>query len=312
MDARTAACDDPVIRWLLAGDPAIRWQTLSDLLGAPADEVERERSRVEREGWGAALLDLQDPEGSWGGAVWKPEDRDATDTVVLLLALFGATGERTHAAVDRAASLEWGEEWGRSPLFDGEVEPCINGRILTAAAAHGRVSDVLVTKLLDGQQSDGGWNCYAETRDDPGSFHSTICVVEALAAIREATGRDDLSDPLRRGQEYLLERRLMRRRSTGELIDDSWLAFSFPYYWHYDVLRGLDHLRASGLQYDDRAAEAVDLVRSKRLPDGRWTLDAVLSGRPALPLEPVGAPSRWNTLRALRVLDWAATAHPHS
>ncbi|MGO4594536.1 hypothetical protein AB4Z18_12015 [Leifsonia sp. 2TAF2] len=306
MDTGRWMRDDPVVGWLLEGDPAIRWQTLRDLVGAPAEEVAAERARVETEGWGARLLDLQDDSGTWGGTVWKPEDRDATDDVLLLLALLGAAGERTGAAVDRAASgVDWGEEWGRSPLFDGEVEPCINGRVLTAAAAFGRTSDVLVRKLLDGQQTDGGWNCYAESRDDPGSFHSTICVVEGLAAVRQTSGRADVAEPLRRGQEYLLARGLMRRRSTGELIDQAWLSFSFPFYWHYDVLRGLDHLRASAVPYDDRAAEAVDVVLGARGTDGRWALAAPLPGRPAVAFEAVGEPSRWNTLRALRVLDWA-------
>ncbi|WP_374007395.1 hypothetical protein [Leifsonia sp. LS-T14] len=306
MTAATANRNDPTIAWLLEGDPAIRWQTLRDLLGAPPEEVAAERARVEREGWGAQLVALQDPEGTWGGTVWKPEDRDATDTVVLLLAQLGATGERTRAALDRtAAGVDWGEEWGHSPFFDGEVEACINGRVLTAAAPYGHATEVILGKLLELQQDDGGWNCYAESRSDPGSFHSTICVVEALAAYRDAGGSTDVADALQRGQEYLLERSLLRRKSTGELIDEAWLDFRFPYYWHYDVLRGLDHLRASGVAYDDRAAEAVELVRSKRRPDGRWTLDALLAGRPAVRFETVGEPSRWNTLRALRVLDWA-------
>ncbi|MGH1548057.1 hypothetical protein ACRAWB_02305 [Leifsonia poae] len=305
------AVDDPTVVWLLEGDPSIRWQTLRDVVQAPDEEVAAERSRVEREGWGAALLDRQDASGAWGGTVWKPEDRDATDTIALLLALLGADGERTRAALDRtAAGVDWGEEWGRSPFFDGEVEPCINGRVLTAAAPYGHATETVLGKLLDTQQTDGGWNCYAETRDDPGSFHSTICVVEALAAYRDAGGPSDVAEPLRRGQEYLLERSLMRRKSTGELIDESWLDFRFPYYWNYDVLRGLDHLRASGVPYDDRAAEAVEVVRSKRGSDGRWTLDALLPGRPAVTFEAVGEASRWNTLRALRVLEWAGVQSP--
>ncbi|NUU05844.1 hypothetical protein HNO83_05715 [Leifsonia sp. C5G2] len=298
--------EDPVVEWLLGGDPAIRWQTLRDLVGAPEDEVRAERARVETEGWGAHLLDQQDASGTWGGTVWKPEDRDATDSVVLLLALLGADGDRTRAALDRtAAGVDWGEEWGHSPFFDGEVEPCINGRVLTAGAPYGHATETMLGKLLDTQQSDGGWNCYAETRDDPGSFHSTVCVVEALAAYRDAGGPTDVAEPLHRGQEYLLERGMMRRRSTGELIDEGWLAAAFPYYWRYDVLRGLDHLRTAGLPYDERAEEAVEVIARQRGADGRWTLNPPLPGRPAVALETVGEPSRWNTLRALRVLDWA-------
>lgn len=306
MGAGASGGDDETIAWLLEGDPSLRWQTLQDVVGAPTDVVATERARVEREGWGAELLARQDPSGTWGGTVWKPEDRDATDTVLLLLAQLGADGERTRAAAARTASgVDWGEEWDHSPFFDGEVEACINGRVLTAAAPLGFATETILGKLLEQQQTDGGWNCYADSRDEPGSFHSTICVVEALAAYRDAGGPTDVAEPLHRGQEYLLERGLMRRKSTGAIIDDAWLAFSFPVYWHYDVLRGLDHLRASGVPYDERAAEAVELVRSKRRPDGRWDLDAQLPGRPAVAFEPVGEPSRWVTLRALRVLDWA-------
>jgi hypothetical protein len=298
--------DDPRIRWLLEGDPAIRWQTLRDLVRVPDEEVARERALVETEGWGARLLDAQDAGGTWGGAVWKPEDRDATDSVMLLLALFGSDGERTRAAVERVADgVDWGAEWNHNPFFAGEVEPCINGRVLTAAAAFGRTPESLVELLLRGRQSDGGWNCYAETPDDPSSFHSTICALEGLAAYRDGGGPTDVGEALRRGQEYLLERGLMRRKSTGALIDEAWLDLSFPYYWHYDVLRGLDHLRASGTPFDDRAAEAVAHVVSRQQPDGRWLLDGVLPGRPAVEIETVGEPSRWITLRALRVLDWA-------
>ncbi|MGO4299493.1 hypothetical protein [Leifsonia sp. RAF41] len=306
MTAGASDVHDRTIDWLLDGDPSIRWQALRDLVGASDDEVATERARVEREGWGAQLLDLQDAAGTWGGTVWKPDDRDATDTVVLLLAQLGADGDRTRAALERtAAGVDWGEEWGHSPFFEGEVEACINGRVLTAAAPYGHATEVILGKLLDGQQTDGGWNCYAETPADPGSFHSTICVVEALAAYRDAGGQTDVSESLRRGQEYLLNRGLMRRLSTGELIDEAWLDFRFPNYWHYDVLRGLDLLRAAGVPFDDRVAEAVELVRSKRRPDGRWALDGLLCGRPSVAFETVGEPSRWITLRALRVLDWA-------
>ncbi|MDR6969839.1 hypothetical protein [Leifsonia shinshuensis] len=298
--------DDATVRWLLEGDPSIRWQTLRDVVGADPDEVAAEREKVERHGWGAQLLDAQDPGGTWGGTVWKPQDRDATDSVLLLLVLLGADCERTRAAAARTAEgVDWGEEWEHAPFFDGEVEPCINGRVLTAAAPLGFASETILGKLLDGQQTDGGWNCYADTLDDPGSFHSTICVVEALAAYRDAGGPTDVAEPLRGGQEYLLERGLMRRKTTGEIIDDAWLEFAFPYYWHYDVLRGLDHLRTAGVPYDDRLAEAVAHVASRRRPDGRWSLDRLLPGRPAVPMETVGEPSRWITLRALRVLDWA-------
>ncbi|MDN4614631.1 hypothetical protein P5G50_09215 [Leifsonia sp. F6_8S_P_1B] len=297
-----------VVGWLLEGDPAVRWQVRRDLLREHAAEWTNERERVAHEGWGAAVLDRQDADGTWGGAVWLPEDRTATDDALLLLATLGVRPRdaRVREAVERVkAGVDWGAEWDHHPFFVGEEEPCINGRVLTASAYFGEAREELVALLLSQQQDDGGWNCYARTRQEPGSFHSTICVLEGLAAYRDGGGPTDVRTALARGQEYLLERRMMRRLRDGVVPDEHWLAFHFPAYWHYDVLRGLDHLRAAGVPYDERAAEAVALVESKRLPDGRWLLDRVLPGRPLIDLEAVGEPSRMVTLRALRVLDWA-------
>ncbi|GIT81223.1 hypothetical protein LLS1_28920 [Leifsonia sp. LS1] len=297
-----------VTAWLLDGDPAIRWQTRRDLLGEPPSAWAEDRASVERTGWGAALLDAQDPSGTWGGAVWKPEDWDATDDTMLLLATLGAApdGPRMAEALRRVRQgVDWGEEWGRSPFFEGEVEPCINGRVLVAGAAFGSASERIVGLLLADQKDDGGWNCYSEDHADPGSFHSTICALEGLVAYRGAGGPTDVSAAIARGHAYLLDRALLRRKRDGTLIDEDWLTFRFPTYWRYDVLRGLDHLRAAGVPADDRVAEAVELVAGKRGADGRWLLEAAIPGRTIVTMEQVGEPSRWQTLRALRVLAWA-------
>lgn len=301
-------CRVDVIDWLLKGDPAIRWQVRRDLLREPGDVVAAERANVETEGWGAELLDLQREDGTWGDGVWTQRDRLGVDDAMLLLALLGAPaeGERTRIAVDRVVrQVDWGEEWRNHPFFDGEVEPCINGRVLVAGARFGHPSELIVERLMNEQQTDGGWNCYAQTRDDPGSFHSAICALEGLVAYRDAGGPTDVSATIDRGHEYLLSRGLMRRLNDHSIIKASWLEFSFPYYWAFDLLRGLDHLRAAGVPVDARATEAVDVVESRRQPDGRWLLDHQHSGRALLDLEVVGEPSRWNTLRALRVLEWA-------
>lgn len=298
-----------VMDWLMDGDPAIRWQVRRDLLHDPDDIVAAERANVETEGWGAELLDLQREDGTWGEGVWTQQDRLGVDDAMLLLALLGAPedGDRTRVAIDRVVQqVDWGDEWWNHPFFDGEVEPCINGRVLVAGARFGHPSELIVERLLNEQQTDGGWNCYAETRTDPGSFHSTICALEGLVAYRDAGGPTDVSGAIERGHEYLLTRGLMRRRSDGSLIDESWLESSFPYYWSFDVLRGLDHLRAAGVPADARVTEALDAVASRRQSDGRWLLDHQHSGRALLEMEDVGEPSRWNTLRALRVLEWAA------
>jgi hypothetical protein len=199
----------------------------------------------------------------------------------------------------------WGPEFGDSPFFEGEVEPCINGRVLATGAYFGEANDRLLDRLLHEQLEDGGWNCDAPP-SKRSSFHSTICVLEGLLEYEKAKGATTaLRDARLRGQEYLMERRMFRSQSTGAVIDPAWTQFSFPTRWHYDVLRGLDYLRSAGVEPDERLAEAIDLVERKRDSDGRWPLENPHAGKVHFDMEDgAGQPSRWNTLRGLRVLDW--------
>lgn len=197
-------------------------------------------------------------------------------------------------------------------FFDGEVEPCINGQVTAVGAYFGQDVHSLVDRLLSEQLSDGGWNCEAENGSTRSSFNTTICVLEALLEYeRLAGGGPEVSTARRRGEDYLLERGLMRRKSTGVLIDRDrkggavWSHFAFPTWWHYDVLRGLDYLRSAGVAADERLAEAIDLVISKCGRDGRWPLETRYPGEMLIEVDnDEGLPSRWNTLRALRVLRW--------
>ncbi|MGH3333898.1 MAG: hypothetical protein ACRDPJ_21610 [Nocardioidaceae bacterium] len=202
-----------------------------------------------------------------------------------------------------AANCRW--EYNGEPFFDGEVEPCINGRTVTLGAYFGADVEDIVTRLLSDQLDDGGWNCWTEVGDTVSSFHSTICVLEGLLEHERATGGSvELTAARRGGEEYLLERSLFRRRSTGEVAVEDWLKFSFPTRWHYDVLRGLEYFRTADVR-DPRLAEAIELVRAKRQVDGSWLLENTHRGAVHFQLEDGdGHPSRWNTLRASRVLDW--------
>ena len=301
----------------MAGDPAIRWQVLRDLVSAAPEEVSAERARVEHEGWGARLLAAQDPDGLWAGGACFPRDHDfgrggpqpwtATMHSLQTLQLLGLepssdSARRTMALV--AEHGRWEHEGQR--YFDGEVEPCINGRTIETGAHFGVDVAPLVERILEEQLEDGGWNCEAERGSVRSSFDTTINVLEGLLEFERTTGAAaDVGPARRRGEEYLLERSLFRRRSTGEVAAARYLDFPFPYYWRYDVLRALDHLRRSGATRDPRLREAVDVVRSRQPPDGRWLLDRILPGAVHFDLEDeVGGPSRWNTLRARRVLAW--------
>jgi hypothetical protein len=306
------------MRWLLDGDAAIRWQALRDLADARADDVAAERAKVATEGAGSRLLALQAPDGRWGGAAWN-RGWDSTMHVLSLLREMGLDAASTEArrAVglvrDRVTWRECGPEqtWG-NPFFAGEVEPCVNGQVAAAGAYFRQDVGKLVDRLLAEQLPDGGWNCEAERGSTRASFNTTICVLEALLEHERSFGVDtEIATARLRGQDYLLERHLFRRQSTGEVIErdrksgTSWMQFAFPTWWHYDVLRGLDYLRCAGVAPDARAAEAIELVASKRDAEGRWPLDVRYPGR--MPIETdegEGRPSRWNTLRALRVLRW--------
>jgi hypothetical protein len=317
----------PVIQWLLDADsdPAIRWQVLRDLTHAPAEEVAAERVRVATEGWGARLLALQRADGSWAGAAWN-RGWDSTMHVLTLLREMGLdpTSDEARRAIGRVRDnvvwQGWGPQGSDNPFFVGEVEPCINGQVAACGAYFGQDVQRIVGRLLSEQLPDGGWNCEAENGSTRSSFNTTICVLEALLEY-ELVGSDSgsraaviaVTEARVRGQEYLLERHLLRRRTTGEVIerdrkgDTVWTRFAFPTWWHYDVLRGLEYLRHANATPDERVAEAIALVESKRDGDGRWPLETQYPGTMPVELdEGEGRPSRWNTLRALRVLDWYA------
>jgi hypothetical protein len=302
------------MEWLLDADPAIRWQVLLDLTDASSEEVARERARVAHEGWGAQLLAAQGADGYWGVGATNPEW--VTLRALLLLRDMGLdpTSEEARRAVTRVrGNVTWqgvlpqDVAWHGKPLFAGEVEPCVNGRVVAIGAYFGEDAQDIVDRLLGEQMADGGWNCEAENGSTRGSFHTTICVLEGLLEYERATGGSPVMTAAReRGQEYLLERRMLRRVSSGDVIDPAWTHFAFPTGYHFDVLRGLDYLRSAGMRPDARMVEAIDLVASKRDAEGRWARENVYPDE--LDAEPgvaEGEPSRWITLRALRVLHWA-------
>lgn len=291
-----------LLRWLLDSDPALRWQVLRDLVHAPEAEVAAERARTATEGWGAQLLDRQRPDGTWGDGSWAP----TLHTLHLLTNLgVDPASERVRAMVERVREkVTWGPEFWNSPFFEGEVEPCINGNTLSIGAYFGEIREPLVERLLGEQLADGGWNCEAERGSVRSSFHSTICVLEGLLGYEKSRGsKPEVTAARERAHEYLLERRLFRRLSTGEVIDNRWTRFSFPTFWHYDVLRGLDYFRSAGIGRDERMDEALALVVKRRHQNGRWPLAQPHEDPADFPMEAgPGKASRWITLRALQVL----------
>lgn len=311
-----------LLKWLMDSDPAIRWQVMRDLTGDTPDKVAAERSRVSIEGWGARLLAAQSQSGKWGGspAGWRAdlpgEDRDLLITLYSLAVLkdLGVHPESEPARkminrIDRRVRFK---RLSNRPFFDGETEPCINGRILGIGSYFKEPNDALAARLVGEQLEDGGWNCDAPP-SRRSSFHSTICVLEGLLDYQTAGGKlPGVSKARKRAERYLLDRNLFRSLRTGEIIDKRWLRFSFPTFWHYDVLRGLDYLRVAQVKPDRRVREALAVVLERRHQNGRWPLNLLHPEFIPLEMETrTGSASRWNTLRALRVIRWGEANDSH-
>jgi hypothetical protein len=294
--------EDDLIAWLLEGDPSIRWRVHRDLIGSSVSTVNAERAKVATEGWGAKLISLQDPDGRWGGGDYTPKWISTTYTLLHLLWL--GLPPRNPAALAGCERLwEWYDRW-RVP------ETCIVSMLVRLTAAHGYDSghfEDLVDYLLGQQLNDGGWNCAA--RGDPGkhsSFHTSIQALEALDAYQRAGGRAT-EQAQQRGREFFLRHRLYKSHRTGQVAIRSSTRFPQLPQWHFDVLRGLEHFADAGADQDDRLGDAVDIVRRARRANGCWSTYSGYAGRTWFRMEEPG-PSRWNTMRALRVLNWWETA----
>jgi hypothetical protein len=304
------------IKWLLDADPGIRWQVMRDLTGEAPEAIAAERSRVATEGWGAQLLARQSPAGHWGGGPkW---DLITLYSLVVLMDLgLDPASKQARRMIDRVNKRLVFKPLNNRPYLHGETEPCVNGRILGVGAYFKEPNDALAKQLLSEQLEDGGWNCEAGPFSSPkrppsrrSSFHTTICVLEGLLEYERA-GRKSaaVTKARKRGEDYLLERHMFHSLRTGKIIDKRWLRFSFPTFWHYDVLRGLDYLRNAGIKPDSRVRDAIKIVMERRHQNGRWPLNLLHPEHIPLKMERViGGASRWNSLRALRVLRWYSDA----
>jgi hypothetical protein len=289
---------------------------MQHLTSAPPAAIAAERSRVATEGWGAQLLALQSPAGNWGG----PQERGWLVTLYSLTLLMDLglepDSKQARKMIHRVHRLVF-KPLNRS-FLDGETEPCINGRILAIGSYFKEPNHALARQLLGEQLEDGGWNCEAPPFLSPkrppsrrSSFHTTICVLEGLLEYERSDRKSAAVTKARqRAEKYLLDRRMFRSLRTGHVIDQRWLRFSFPTFWHYDVLRGLDYLRNAGIKPDRRVKEAIEIVIQRRHQNGRWPLNLRYPEHVPLEMETqIGSASRWNTLRALRVLRWFNASH---
>ena len=300
-----------LLRWLLDADPSIRWQVFQDLTGTPAETVAAERSRIATEGWGAQLLARQSPNGSWPEGQWDLVTLWSL-TVLKDLGLDPAS-DQARTMIDRIDRHLVFAPLNNRPFLHGETEPCINGRILGIGTCFAQPNDALAQQLLDEQLADGGWNCEAP-KSHCASFHTTLCVLEGLLEYeRSGRGSVSVTQARHRAEEYLIARHLFRSLRTGNIIDKRWLRFTYPPFWHYDVLRALDYFRIAhptpGPRIKEATAEAIAIVRQRRHQNSRWPLNLLHPEHIPLTMETrIASASRWNTLRALRVLRWHNSA----
>ncbi|MGH8103124.1 MAG: hypothetical protein ACREJQ_01225 [bacterium] len=299
---------------MIEGDSAIRWQALRDLVGAAEGTINRERRKIAREGWGARLLGLQDSDGTWAGGLYAPKWTSATYTM-LLLRDFGLPATNAQARktcrllLNRGLQRDGGGNYGTWATWTRRSETCITGMVLSILSYFEYDDprlDTIAAHLLEQQMPDGGWNCRWPDNATHASVHMTISVLEGLRLYelhRRGKNRE-VDAAQQRGREFLLAHRLFRSHRTGEIIKSVFTQFSFPPRWHYDILRALDYFQAANAPRDKRLAEAIGIVHSSRREDGCWPLQHSYRGKTYFELERLGAPSRWNTLRALRVLNW--------
>jgi hypothetical protein len=299
------------VQWLLEGDPSIRWQVQRDLLKKPVKVYEAERCKIETEGWGGRLLGHQDKDGNWGGGIYSPKWISTTYTLLALYQL-GLPQKNTQARHGCEKFFSRGfERDGGVNLFKSlnYSETCVNGMIL-ALLTYFQFAEPRVHKicefLLKQQMADGGWNCRSVYGATHASFHTTISVLEGL---REYTflfypPPVAVVQAIQRGHEFLLRHRLYKSHRSGKVVDPAMTRLYFPPRWHYGFLRALDYFQSVNSARDERMSEAINLLISKQSDDGRWTLNKSWPGKVFFNMEITGKPSRWNTLRALRVLKW--------
>ena len=298
-----------LIEWLLQGDPAIRWQVVQDLLDAPEKEIRSERTKTLREGWGTQILKMQAANGLFGGGLYNPKWISTTYSL-LLLRRIGIPRDTKPIQKSCQLLLEKGlYRDGGINYFKSMVnsETCVTGMVLSLLSYFQFETDnfdQILNYLFQEQLPDGGWNCRRYLGAHHGSFHTTINVLEGLTEYLQFQDerRDEILFARDRAVEFLLQHRLFKSHRTGKVIDSKMTRLSFPPRWRYDILRALDYFQISKIPYDSRMDDALEILQKRKQEEGRWPLQQRYPGRTFFEMEEVGKPSRWNTLRALRVL----------
>ncbi|MHA1945590.1 MAG: hypothetical protein ACXAC6_03155 [Candidatus Hodarchaeales archaeon] len=307
----TTSIDPSTIDWLLSGDPSIKWQVMKDLCSASSNEFEKERSKIELEGWGKKFLSYQDPEGTWAQGFYSPKWISTTYTLLLLRRLgINPLNENCRTGSEILLNNGLHEDGGINYTKSKKKasETCITGLVLGILSYFQIKDDKLdqiISYIISNQMTDGGWNCRYIRGATHGSFHTTLMVLEALHEYKQnySTSVSEISIMQEKAHEFLLSHRLYKSHRTGNIVDSNMTLLTFPQRWKYRVLSALDYFQAVNHPYDERFSDAVELILKKE-KNGKWPLQQAIPGKLFFKLEEARKPSRWNTLRALRVLQW--------
>jgi hypothetical protein len=302
--------ESEIIQWLLQGDVAIQYQTYRDLLGVERNDIQQ---RIVNQGWGRQFLSSQNTSGHWGLGFYQPK---WTSTHYTLLDLKNLGISQDCKAIRHAIDLILKNQKGR----DGGINPsgtiensdvCINGMALnyfsyfrTAEADLRSIVDFILSEHME----DGGFNCRSNRSGARhSSLHTTLSILEGILEYKNNNYGYRLKELLNAASEsieFMLQHRLFKSDKTGKIIRKQFLKLSWPSRWYFDILRALDYLQHAGVEYDQRMQDAIDEIQKKKTKAGLWKLQANHPGKFHFYMEEVGKPSRWNTLRALRVTKY--------
>lgn len=301
--------ENDLIKWLLDGDVSIQYQVHRDLLNSEKTEL---RHRIATEGWGAQFLSHRNENGHWGRGFYQPKWTSTHYTVLDLKNLgISPNTKEIIKTIEIVLQQHKGRDGGVNPsktIKNSDI--CINGMFLNYACyfkIHEDSLKSIVDFLLDSQMGDGGFNCQSNRGGAVhSSLHSTISVLEGFLEYSSNGYKYRLSELTHiepEAREFILQHKMFRSDKTNEIKDKKMLMLSYPSRWRYDILRALDYFQFASIRYEPRMQDALDILMKKRHKDETWPLQAKHPGQTHFDMEKTGKPSRWNTLRALRVLN---------
>lgn len=298
--------NNPVVKWLLAGDAAVVYQTNRDLLNAGPKALGRLQKSIAVSGWGERFLSERDPRtGMWGNGLYSPKWVSTTYTLLDIKNLAIDTRQKEYG---ESARMLISRLWKKHKEAERPLDLCVCGMLLNICCyARGEAPEIheMIDLLLRERFQEGGWNCrWPFTANRHASLHTTVNVLDGLAEYM-ANGysyrKREVESSRKDAHEFILAHKLFKSDRTNKVIDDRMLMLSFPSRWKHDVLRCMDYFQAVGHKYDPRMEDALEVIRGKRLRSGLWPVQQKYAGRTHFDMEQSGKASRWNTLRALRV-----------